>query len=987
MTADPSQLSPTPEQRVAEFIAESLVSQGVTAVYGGHGGSVIPLINAIASHDKLRWVYCRNEQAASLAASAEAKLTGRLAVCVATSGPGASHLTTGLIDALQDRVPVLAITGMKATRAVDLSEFQAIHQEDLFRAAGLPFSKVVMSEDAVPAMLRNAIAVATREKTAAHLAIPVDIQAKTLRLSPVRRQLGHVAHLDYQSSDTRIHKAAKALADPALRVVIAIGHHSATELADSTPLNLRNPYAPQDAYTRLAETLNAPIVVQLDAKGVVDESHPLYYGVLGIFGNPGLDAARSLVHAADIVLLFGVDRQAVDLISDSDFNQVRRVVEFEPDAGSAASHRWYDCETVVLGELASNARRLEAAVANLRDTPEGRAALQVLEDSRPINAHARQWNWLLRGGWRESAPPVPGTDGDERGHEPPSRFQVDHTEAPGFCHPARVLSPLSRLLRPADVVCVDVGDVTLWSSLCMCLSGGQRVLSSQGMGVMGYALPAAIAASIQRPDQRVVAVAGDGGVQMTIGELATAMQHKCRITLVIFNNNLLGRVHFGFEGVSGDDIISPDFVALVRAYGGDGVHVTDESGAEAAVKQAWARKEPGVFIIEVRTDPALKAEYAKMKDVSPFIAQLREALADVLPTDLRPSDVRKLIAFDVHGDGMLSVDEVNAAREVLSRLRARRDPQELLRVLRTGQLFKSPMVTSVKSMLAPLDPSPFDVRVGAAKGEGSELHVVGSVGHVLVGHVPSELRVKKFAAKDYSAGFEIGAVDGTDGLGEMCIACGEAYVRETDRSRPDFFTTRHGPSFLSTAAILVPAGTPADHHVTMDRSLAPEGVSLVRTINDLYNAVKGPFVFSGLVDWHRCDVTAISKSPCCGEKVSDHLSAYYLQPGAVLHNVKTFVCGAVARDEAPPRSDLMEQIFTRLFYKDLSKSAESKEGSGEITEKLGCDCQVQCHVHIITYNAAGEELADVWHLNPESVVKSLNIDIFKIKSLRVVDEA
>jgi len=974
-------------RRVADFIAESLVSQGVTAVYGGHGGSVIPLVNAISSHPRLRWVYMRNEQAASLAASAEAKLTGRLAVCVATSGPGASHLTTGLIDALQDRVPVLAITGMKATRAVDLSEFQAIHQEELFRAAGLPFSKVVMSQDAVPAMLRNAIAVAIREKTAVHLAVPVDLQAKQVTLPPLHRQLGHMAHLEYQSSDTRIHKAARALADPALRVVIAIGNQAPLELAASTPTHALQ-QSPQSAYVRLAETLNAPIVTQLDSKGIVDERHPLCYGVLGIFGSPGLDAARALVQSADMVVLFGVDHQAVDLISDSDFNQVRKVVEFEPDAGSAAYHRWYDCEEVVLGDLASNARRLEAAVANLRDTPQARESYKTsVEDCRPLLAVARQWNWLLRGGWRESPAVAAAVEKETGDDAPPSRFQVDHPERPGFCHPVRVLAPLGRKMRAGDVACVDVGDITLWSSLCMCMSGGQRVLSSQGMGVMGYALPAAIAASLQRPDQHVVAIAGDGGVQMTIGELATAMQMRCRLILVVFVNTILGRVHFGFEGVSGDDIISPDFVALARAYGGDGVRVTSADEADAAVDAAWAYKGGddgrGVFVVEVHTDPELKAEYAKMKDASPFVAQVREALADVLPTDLRPSDIRKLIAFDVHGDGMLSSEELNAARAALSRLRRDQgDPSELLRVLRTGQLFKSPMLSSIKTLLEPLEPSPFVLRDGPGGGAGTELHVVGTTSNVLRGHVPDHLRSQVFDATPYRAGFEMAALEDMDGLGEMCLCDGVVYVRETNSARPDFFTTRHASSFLTPAALLVPKAALVDHTVVMDRVLAPDGVPFVRVINDLYNSVKAPFVFTGEVEWYTCDVTCMSKAPNKGESLSACLPSYYTQPGTVLHDTRTFVCGAVTRT-ATSSSALDQELFNRVFFHDLTKADSS---AAAISASIGTDCQVQCHVHVITYSASGAELADVWHVNPDSLVKYLKLDLFRVASIRVLDE-
>lgn len=261
-------------------------------------------------------------------------------------------------------------------------------------------------------------------------------------------------------------------------------------------------------------------------------------------------------------------------------------------------------------------------MANLRAAPAAQAGYNALADTQPINEYMRHWTWLLRGGWRNTAsilrarsdaatsqrdetPPEAPDDAPPTGSLP-GRFQIEHGETEGYCHPGRVLEALSKRLQPEDVVCVDVGDITLWASLCLCLSGGQRVLSSQGMGTMGYALPAAIAASLERPKRNVVVIAGDGGAQMTIGELATAKQHKCQITMIIFNNHLLGRVHFGFDDVRGDEIVSPDFVALARAYGGDGVHVRCATEVEGALRAARAAS--GLFVLEVAVDPQLKAE-------------------------------------------------------------------------------------------------------------------------------------------------------------------------------------------------------------------------------------------------------------------------------------------------------------------------------------------------------------------------------------------
>lgn len=295
-------------------------------------------------------------------------------------------------------------------------------------------------------------------------------------------------------------------------------------------------------------------------------------------------------------------------------------------------------------------------------------------------------------------------------------------------------------------------------------------------------------------------------------------------------------MHFGFDAVSGDHIESPDFVALARAYGGDGAHVTSAEEVEPALRRGF--EAPGLFLIEVATDPELKAEYARMRDDSSFVNQLRESVADLLPAEMRPSDVRKLIAFDADGDGMLSSDELAAARKVLGALRASAGGgAELMRVLRTGQLFKNPVLTSVKQLFAPLEPSPFRFAHAPPRADGGEggsvIDVVGSVSHVLKAYVPPGLEARVFSAAPYKAGFETAAIGSMRGLGEMCIAGGKVFVKETDDSRPDFFETRQAVSFLSTAAVLVPAEAEADMVATLRAKDMPQGVPFVRLVNDL----------------------------------------------------------------------------------------------------------------------------------------------------------
>ncbi|KAJ1622321.1 hypothetical protein T492DRAFT_885459, partial [Pavlovales sp. CCMP2436] len=508
---------------------------------------------------------------------------------------------------------------------------------------------------------------------------------------------------------------------------------------------------------------------------------------MGIFGNPGLDASRALVNSADMVLLIGVDRQAVDLISDASFSQ------FEPDAGSAAYHRWYEVDALVLGSLTQNARRLEAAVLNLRAGPEAQEyiATGIGFSAADGATHTCYSPWIKRRQLPSTTTMVnaillafaPHPSMDSK----PGRFQIDSDS-----------EALSLYLKPNDVISVDVGDVTLWASLCLCLTGGQR-----------------------RPNSNVIAIAGDGGAQMTIAELATATQHNANVTLLVLNNKLLGRV-------LGDEIESPDFVALARAYGGDGAHVTSAADVEGALSKAFERsggKGGYVMRVEVKVDPKLKAEYAKIRDETAYCTRLRESLDDLLPSDLRPSDVRKLIAFDTDGNGVLTEDDLAMARKVLRSLKSKEKPAEFLALLRTGQLFKNPVLTSAKHLYPTLSPSPFHF----AQTPGKVGDTAGSdIDNVLDSLLPEALATRSFAAAPYKAGFEVAAFDSMRGLGEMVLKDGRVFVRETDDTRSDFFRTRSGEHFYSTGAVLVPNDAVPDLTVRFNAKAMPQGVSFVR---------------------------------------------------------------------------------------------------------------------------------------------------------------
>lgn len=251
------------------------------------------------------------------------------------------------------------------------------------------------------------------------------------------------------------------------------------------------------------------------------------------------------------------------------------------------------------------------------DYPDSVAAAMGLPVSVARQASRKRglhlWKGLKKGVWQQ---PAGGAASAPWTWQPPELSKLSiakPSSAPGFCHPGTLLRALSGHVRAQDVVCVDTGDITLWTSLCLRLTHGTTTLSSERLGTMGYALCAGIAASLERgPDSKAVVIAGDGGFQMTMNELGTAVQHGANLLIIVVDNGVLGRVEFGFSGSQGCEITGCDWVALARCYGADGMHVTSDGEIESALSRGMASK--GVFVLAAHTDPQVKADMAKTSD-------------------------------------------------------------------------------------------------------------------------------------------------------------------------------------------------------------------------------------------------------------------------------------------------------------------------------------------------------------------------------------
>jgi thiamine pyrophosphate-dependent acetolactate synthase large subunit-like protein len=551
---------------VADYIVAFLGSLGVRHVFGYPGSSLVPLLAALERQDRVRWVLMRHENAAAMAAGAHGRLTGELGVCVATSGPGALNALCGVVDADLDRVPLLAITGLVPTSQVGHWEFQDVNQAQLFGAV-LSQSAVCIHPGQLAPLLRNFVGIAVQQQRAVHLALPSDVLA-----API-------------GPEDELFRIDPALVPRPLRLMPPPNEALEIVAADLETFRLpvivlgRRAAGCGPAIERLAEKLGAPIITSLDGKGIVDEAHPNVLGVLGIFGFPAFEATQQILAQADVILAIGVDTIKPFLTHRVD---VQRRALIQCDAEFSFLTQEYHRDRTLVGPL-------DAIATGLCDRVRARQRDPVLET---LAAEREVFRTAI------ADRPAP-------------------REVGGFVHPRDFLLPLSERLPAESVVVLDTGANTLWAAQYLLLTRRQRVIVSSRLGTMGFSLPAAIAAQLAEPASCVVAICGDGGLQMVVGELGTAVQSALPLVIVVFNNGVLQNVQAQQAAPYGTALANPDFVALAYAYGAEGVVADAAADIPALIDAALRRPRRRPLLIDVRVDPALNFPLSKWEQYSP----------------------------------------------------------------------------------------------------------------------------------------------------------------------------------------------------------------------------------------------------------------------------------------------------------------------------------------------------------------------------------
>ena len=526
----------------SEIICESLLREGVDVLFGHPGGAILPFYDALWSYPQLRHILVRHEQSAAHAADGYARITGKPGVCVATSGPGATNLITGIMGAKADSVPLVAITGQVARAALGTEAFQEC---DICSIAAVCTKRtyLVMSANDLARTVRDAFRVAQEGRPGPVLIdVPRDVQLEEAEFEFVAQQPMAEPVLPDELMEN-IHKAA-ALINQAERPVIIAGHGIVNSRAFNELLEL-------------AERSGVPVINTLLGISGFPRNHPQSLGMLGMHG---MYWCNMVVDQADVIIGLGMrfDDRVTGRVSG--FAPHARIIHLDIEASQVG--RIVPAEVPLVGDARPILKAL-APLVELVDRPEWMATIASLKAQHPSLA-------------------IPASDA---------------------LLPQQVLMEMNEVIqRDKDAVVVTgVGQHQMWAAQYLFMDQPNSFVTSGGLGAMGFEVPAALGAQVGRPGATVWSVAGDGGFQMTLQELVTAVQEKLPIKIAIFNNGYLGMVRqwqeMFFDGhLKEVPMPGPDYVKLANAYDMPALRVEHQEDVADALRQA--QDHDGPFLIE-----------------------------------------------------------------------------------------------------------------------------------------------------------------------------------------------------------------------------------------------------------------------------------------------------------------------------------------------------------------------------------------------------
>jgi pyruvate dehydrogenase (quinone)/pyruvate oxidase len=560
------------ELKTSEILAEALIDWNVDVVFGLPGDGINGFIEALrVRQDKIKFVLVRHEESAALMSCAYAKYTGKIGVCVATSGPGAIHLLNGLYDAKADNIPVLAITGSTFSDIMNSGFLQDVNLVQLFSDVASYNTMINVPEQAEMAV-DLACRTALSRKGVSHINIPVDVQEKKLKGNYSRHKVpGHTSDI-FDSfalpNKLLIEKAAQML-NRGSKIVILVGQGALNASKE---------------VLAVAEKLNAPIIKALLGKAVVPDDHPLSLGGIGMLGT---DPSNDAMKETDTLLMIGTSfpymeylpkpRQAKGIQIDIKSEKIG--LRYPIEIGLVGDSKTVLSELLPLlndkkginnNNIKNNHKNNKNDVSNIR--------LRFLQS---MQKSMEKWNKIMK----------------EQGnrYDNPIKPQV-------------IANAVSEELKDNAIVSADSGNNTVWAARFLKMRDGMKFSVSGSLATMACGLSYAIAAKIAFPDRQSIAFVGDGGFTMLMGEFATAVQYKLPIKIIILKNNLLGMIRWEQIAFLGNpeyavEFTPIDYAKFAEACGGKGYTIKKVEEVKSIIKMAMREEEELPTIVEAYVDP------------------------------------------------------------------------------------------------------------------------------------------------------------------------------------------------------------------------------------------------------------------------------------------------------------------------------------------------------------------------------------------------
>ncbi|HYG53376.1 MAG TPA: thiamine pyrophosphate-dependent enzyme [Flavobacteriales bacterium] len=527
---------------VCEALLDILADYNVKYIFGIPGDAINELIEAIRKQDKIKFIHVMHEESGAFAASAQAKLTGELAVCVGTAGPGGIHLLNGLYDAKMDHAPVLAITGQIETSLIGTAYQQEVNIQALFENVSV-YNQTIYDAAQMPEVATLAIQAALSKRSVSHLSIPSNVAVLKVPEYKRQKQIIH-SNVLIRPGEDELKKAA-ALINKAGKPCILAGigaKHAVNELE------------------QLAALIKAPIIKALRGKDILPDIHPYVIGGTGLLGTrPSLNATQR----CDLFIVVGSDFPYHDFYPSAGVSTIQ--VDHEPHHIG----RRHPVDAPLIGDTKITLTELLKLVDEKTD------------DSFLKNAQNDMKEWLA------------GQDKIELSADDP-------------IHPQAAARAIGEQLSENAIIACDTGTITVWGARNLRLKNGQKFTLSGGLASMAFALPAAIGAKLSYPDRQVIALCGDGGFAMLMCDFATAVKYNLNIKIFVFNNSKLGLIQMEQEAAGNPEfqtsLHNPEYAEFAKNCGGDRFTIRTAAELNEGISKALASTKPTVVNVFVNPD-------------------------------------------------------------------------------------------------------------------------------------------------------------------------------------------------------------------------------------------------------------------------------------------------------------------------------------------------------------------------------------------------